>query len=267
MKDLILQITATTGLSVGLIAVLAYFFREWIILRLSKSIQHEYNTELEEFKSDLRRQEKEINSVRETALMSALDGHRSFNERKAKAIDDLWAGFLETQKMVAAVHMISPLKLDKISEDIKNPIYQEFISSIVKPLNIDPENISIENSIRGRSSRPWIPENIWSVYAAYSSVVMEAVVLFKCLDCGLDTRKFINQDPLLKALEKALPDLSIDWNKITNASWPTLLEILETKLLMEIRKEVSPKYRDEQALERIKSMSDKINNPDSQKIQ
>ncbi|MCB9965768.1 MAG: hypothetical protein H6855_06775, partial [Rhodospirillales bacterium] len=233
------EIIVSTGFSVTAVSVIGYFLRDWLAVRLSKGIQHEYDIRFANLESDLRRRESEINSIRDKVLNTAMNGHQCFEERKIKAMDDLWAGFMETQKLCAAVHMLSPFNLDGIAESFDKDSVQQFIAEIIKPLKIDPENMNTGEALRGRSSRPWIPPHIWHVYKAYSSVVMLAVSYLHALNNGVDPRKFIIKSALPDALNKALPDVSMNWDELSHAVWPTLLDLLETKLLVEIQKEVS----------------------------
>ena len=86
------QILVSTFLSSTLIGLIIYIFRKWIIIRLAKSVQHEYDLKFAKFDSDLRSKENEIESIRKTLLASAMDRYHYFEKRKVKAIDDLWAG-------------------------------------------------------------------------------------------------------------------------------------------------------------------------------
>jgi hypothetical protein len=252
------EIIVSTGLTLVAVSGLAYFFRDWLAIRLSKGIQHEYDVRFANLESELRRKEGEISSIRDIVLTTAMSGHHCFEERKIRAFDDLWAGFMETQKLSSAVHILSPLNLDKISEILDQDSVQRFISGFVTPLKIDPENMNMVETLRGRSSRPWIPAHIWSVYGAYSSIVLQAVTYLHALNGGIDPRKFIKEGALPDALSKALPDVSMNWNELSYSVWPMLLDLLETKLLVEIQKEVSGQYADEKALARVKYISSKI---------
>lgn len=91
----------STFSSAGLIAALAWLFRNAIETRLRASVQHEFNEKLETFRADLRKSEEtfkadlrakesQIEALRGGALSGLVSRQTVLDKRRLEAIEQLW---------------------------------------------------------------------------------------------------------------------------------------------------------------------------------
>lgn len=236
-----------------------FLSKNWLITRLTKSIQHEYDKKFAEIESRLRVREAEISDIRQAAISNAMISQNALDERRLKAIDDLWRGVLEARKYELASEFMSHLKIEEVSKGINEPNAKEFVDAVAKMSGVDKVLDDAEDRKRAQLSRPWIGQEIWVVYSAYTSLVYYPILVFKALQTGgKDPLKFIKTDNIYQETKKALPNLDVDWDNLHYAVIPRMLELLKDRLLMEIECVVSGEVADKEIHDRIASMSRNI---------
>lgn len=245
--------SATTVLGVGFVA---YLLKNWILVRLTKSIQHEYDTKLADINSELRKTENEIGDVRKAAISNAMISQGAIDKRRLEAIDHIWQGFMDSKKNIIGVTVLATLNIQEVSKSIDQGKVKLFIDTISKSINLNPKEIYGEPTKLAQSARPWVGPKIWTIYTAYNSVIFYPIAVFMAFKEGVkDPLKYIKRDKIVDDVRKALPDLKIDWDNLHDAVLPTLLELLEINLLQEIEFIISGKRSDIETHQRAVNMA------------
>lgn len=260
MSELFIPILLSSSGTIALSGLILFLFKNLIINRLTKGVQHEYDQKLENLKYELRKQENEISDVRKAAISNAMISQNSIDQKRLQALENLWDGFIDIKKNIMAPNILATIKAEEIAKDIKNPKIKDFIEAITKTINLDdPKKIFHDSSIKVQKSRPWIGRKIWAIYTAYSSLISYSVlVLISLKTLNEDPLKLLDRAKTVDTVKKALPDLNIDWDNLNDAIIPHLLELLETVLLNEIDLVISGEASDLEANKRAVKISQQL---------
>ena len=253
------SIVSSVG-TAGIIAFIAFIFRKWITIRLSKSIQHEYDHKLAEISSELKKGEDELSDIRKTMMSGISTAQIALNDRRLKAIDDLWAGLLEAKKNSLPIRFLASLNVDAIGDEINNPKAQDFVDVLAKSINLqEPKEMFSESSLKASTAQPWVGPEIWALYTAYTSIIFYGITVFIALQNRIGTpKKLLDVKSINESIQKALPELELDWNNLSEAIFPELLTLIEIKLLQEIETTISGKKSDFETYQRIYDMQEQL---------
>ncbi len=81
MSEQLINILSSSAISGGLVAVVLFLSKEWIKNRLTMSIRHEYETKMEQLKSELNhKSEKELAALRTELQIAANDKNFRFSK-------------------------------------------------------------------------------------------------------------------------------------------------------------------------------------------
>jgi len=235
----ILLTTTSTSLLIG---VVIYLTRNLIATRLTKSVQHEFDTKLsdvnsrlriseESFKADLIRKQAEIQVLQNGAIQGRLNRVITLDKRRLEAVDQMWGAVHGLSFAKGVAGSMAVFDWDKISQEVtRNPRAKEMFTAFKVDANKANEPIKL-----AQQARPFITPVAWAYYAAYQAIVMHALALVKMLEFGLDARKFMKSDNLISLIKTALPHCSeyIDQHGPSAAYY--LLDQLENSLLEELR--------------------------------
>lgn len=238
----------------GAFALVVWLARNLIANRLTKSVQHEFDVKLAAIQSTLREREAELSAVRQTVLSAMASNQGILDKRRFEAVDHLWEGFLSVRKLLWAVHVLSVLKVDVISQEVKNPNVQAFLEVITKPL--DSTVLTGEAVWNAQKSQPWVSPMAWALYAAYSVIIQYAyLTLFGLKNRLPNPQRYMSRDKIIEMLRTALPDFKIDWDQLSDVVLPNVIEALEMKLLKEIQDFISGRQADADTLDRARRIS------------
>lgn len=82
----------------SLLALAIWFFRSLISTWLTKSIENEFNTKLENLRSELRAKEAQIDALRSGAMSGLMSRQSKLYERQIEAIEQVWEAVTELGK-------------------------------------------------------------------------------------------------------------------------------------------------------------------------
>ncbi len=235
-------------------AVVVWLARNLIVNRLTKSVQYEFDAKLAVIQSTLREREVELSSVRQTVLSAITSNRGIVDERKLQATDHLWEGLLSARKLLWAVHAVSTLNIDAISKQLQNPGMQAFVEAITKPL--DSTALTGTAVWNAQKSQPWVSPMAWALYTAYSVVMGYAHLILIGLKSGVpNPQSYMSREKMIEMLRTALPDLKLDWDKLSDVQLPNVLEALELRLLREIQDFISGHQLDADTLDRARRIT------------
>lgn len=227
-----------TSLSIGIVL---FLLRNWIITRLKESISHEYNQRLETIKSELRKSETEVDSLRTSLLSGTIHRGKLIYEKRIHATQVIWE----------CTHRIAPLRqVAKFMRRInyENAAYlaqtQKDIRDFVRAFGIN-KNITEIGYNEAKKVQLFLSNLAWAYYESYHALACHAVLQQIIIEEALPPN--LLDDKSVKTLLIAIyPDkkVFIEGSKI--AELYDLMDDIEQKLFTELKALLKGKENDEE---------------------
>jgi len=239
IPDFALNVLSTTVISGGLLAFVAWLLRSWITERLKNAIKHEYDRDMEAYKSVL--------SLVHTATA---EGQRAAIEARLKAFDRIWAAILALRNHSGAITtFLDAMTVSDYARTKNNPQFQKLLSGIgatrLEKMNPD---------LQVEEARPYVGEIVWALFFAYQAIHIRIELL---ITTGTDT-EVVNwyTDTANSAFIKAVLDASeaqafesIQFGKIA-----FFRRTVEAKILMHSKKLISGAQHGDEAAEQAQAI-------------
>ena len=186
------------GLTVA-VSIILFASKNWIIARITKDVQHDFDVKLEniraalknneeQLKSALREKELEIEALRTSVLSGSAGRQALLDKRRFEAVEKIWTAVNDFTPLKGLYQMTASLNYDAIAKQINNPKIQQFLGTIITTA-ADPRNIKNV----ARDERPFVPEISWSYFDAYITLLYFNFARFETLKLGqrsTKTRKY-----------------------------------------------------------------------------
>ena len=220
-----------------------FFARHKLQRWATKSVEHRFDSDLENlrgelrrkedvFKAELARNEKRVDALRSPGLQILVSKRNAVAHRQLQAIDQLWDAVGKQAQLKFACRLLQPINLEAVCEqrmlDAKTKELFSKIYDISGLANIKPSDHHL--------ARPYVTEKCWAIFAAYQAVGGYAAAWLAMLKSGLADRALIRDEEVLALTKAALPLQAefIDQHGAQSAFY--MMEILETAVLNELRK-------------------------------
>lgn len=243
--------------STSLFAVLLWLSRNLIITRLTNSVKHEYNEKIEklknqlrmneeEFKTDLKLKEAQIEALRSGALSNISSRQTSIFNRQLIAIEELWELVISLAPAKTASFYISTFRVENLTKEVinKNPKLKSFIAVAG---NIDLEQFTATQFLK---SRPFISPVTWAYYSAYRSILVHAAIRLQLLSKGQDMGEVVDIKQIISLITIALPHRKNYVEEHGFNSFHFLIDELESKLLESFDLMIKGEESDQASLEK-----------------
>lgn len=241
----------------AILALALWLARNLIATRLTKSVQHEFDTKLESlrtelrkneelFRADLRAKETEIAVLRSGAMTAMASRQVAFDKRRLDAIDQLWSAFIALGPAKGILVLMSGFNLDKVFE--RAP-HEEKLREVFKQIGTGFDEKKIDFSV-SEKARPFVSPMAWALFSAYQAIVLQAVAKLRLIQFGFGNMDLLDKDGIKKLVKVALPLYEAYIEEHGDKGYYLLLETLETKLLEELRKMMAGEEDDKEAVER-----------------
>lgn len=248
---------ATTVLSASVVlGFVVWLSKNIIITRLTSSVKHEYNAQLENLKAELRGKSEEIASIRDMALASAKGHSNAIEIRKLEAIDDLWRGFLEFKKCSGPLQTIAHLNKKNVAKRVTEPKLQMFLATLFPDITKKLQDEIIDKAAQ---AEPWVSRLAWAYYAAYSGMVYYVHAWGHTAQIGIDPSELTDHKTVNKLMAEALPNYTIKLNQDNSHLFVEASNLIELKLLMELKESIKGHEVDAAAVERAKNIMIAVN--------
>jgi hypothetical protein len=248
------------------VPVAIFLARNWLVAWISNSVQHRFNVKIEElraelrkseegFKSDLRDKEAEISTLRNSVLGGSASRQALLDKRRFESVERVWTAVNDLGGQLKGLSLwMSVLNYKVLAKEASDPKVQEFLSSFGKTV---PEFQQIKDV--ARDERPYLPELAWAYFSAYSMILTTIYARYMVLRTGLpETEQYLSTDALKKILKATLPHCS-DWiDENEPERYYHLLEQIELRLLVELRKILEGKQADEADATRAKAIMEMV---------
>lgn len=237
MPDWLPAITTTGGFAIAL-----WLARNLIATRLTKSVEFEFNTKIEEIKteqrnseerlkSELRAKEAQIAALQTGALSAMASRQQSIDKRRLEAIDQLWASFMAlTPARSTAIAMTSINFEVAAKEAERNPQARKVFETM--SFGLDPKNLDTSSAQR---ARPFLSPAVWATFSAYSTVCLHAAMRMMTLRHGWGANVLADNNPINKLIVAVLPHYKEYLDEHGPAVYNHVLDALESKLLQDIQ--------------------------------
>lgn len=251
---------ASAGSTTVLTALLAWLFKSWITVRLTKSVQHEYDEKLTTLRSKLTRQEEsfraelhERSSSIERLSNQVFSGlshqHNLLFQKRIDGIDAILKSIELLRSGRVAAEFLSSFRLDKISKSTTDyPKIQQLFKTFADSIDDDDIKSSTCHHIR-----PYVSPMCWASFKAYRGVIMYGVSVVKFIPQGFDMTMF-DEQKILNLAQVALPDYSSNLEKFGVSSALALIHKLEASVHSEIQKMLDGTVTDQKDLSRAASI-------------
>jgi hypothetical protein len=207
--DLISWLPSITTTS--LLALALWLGRRLIETRLTKTVEHEFNTRLEalraEFRTkeellraDLRSKETEIAALRSGAMTAMASRQMALDKRRLEAVDQLWSAVTALGSAKAVSAFMAVVKFDAAAEEAaKNPKVREMFA--LMSTGFDPTKIDSSGSAR---ARPFVSQMTWALFAAYQAIATQAVLKLQIIKLGVGAN-LLDKNAVSRLVKAALP--------------------------------------------------------------
>lgn len=254
----------TTG---GLVAAVLWLARNLIITRLTRSVQSEFDSKLEELRAELNGKQAQIDSLRSGAMSGLLARQGKLYERQILAIDQLWESVIELEKAKVISSYVAVFKFDECaSEAAKSEKFRQIFDVVGRGFDLENVNLS-----EAQKARPFLTPLAWAYYSAYASVLGLAATKLKMLQMGIsDPLRFINLEHTDTLLKTVLPWQADYIDKYGSQTHNLLLDEVEKLLLLELQNIQAGKETDEENTKRAKEiikMAEEVNETNTASIQ
>lgn len=258
IMDVVLTVLGSVAAMATALAVPA--IREAVGRYVAGFVQYHFDERIENLKSELRRgeerfaanlraNEQQLRSLAGTALSLRSNRQAALDVRRLQAVEKLWAAKIATDRMRMAAALVSGLNLEELFKAAENndPKIRNFAEALDKLTGLDlKKEAPLASAV---SERPFLPPNVWALFAAYQGVMIHSVMNLKVLAIG--TTKFLKKEDTLKPLMLlALPEYKSYIEKYGFSGYYHLLDILDQKLLNAIAEMLDGKDIDESTLRR-----------------
>ena len=241
----------------SLFAVALFLSRNLIITRLNNSIKHEYNEKLEALKTNFKKNEErlradlnakaaQIDALRAGALSGVINRHAVLYNRKLQAVEDLWEEVVALSPAKVGSTFLPYLNYEKsMNEASQNPKFAESIGFLVD--RVDLEKL---RDLKAQKTRPFISELAWAYFSAYLSIIIYSIAKLKALgNAIISIESIIDSKKVTELFKTALPQHLSHIEESGPNMYPVFLDMLEKKILSEIKNILEDRQADEKSIE------------------
>jgi len=250
----------------AIFAFALWLARNLIATRLTKSVQHEFDSKLESiraelrkseelFKADLRAKETEITVLRSGAMSAMASRQVAFEKRRLDAIDQLWSAFIVLGPAKMILVSMSGFDLDNVFDRVP---HDDKLREIFKSMGTSFDVTKIDFTV-SEKARPFVSPMAWALFAAYQAIVMLAVAKLRLIQLGVGNKELLDTDRTKTLLKAALPLFEISIEEHGDKVYHLLLDTLETNLLDEFRKMIAGEEDDLEAVARAAKIVEAAN--------
>ena len=241
----------------ALFAAALWLGRNVISTRLTKSVEHEFNTKLESvrsqmreseerLKAELRAKETEIAALRSGALTALASRQMAIDKRRLEAIDQLWTSVTALGAARGIAALMSSISFEKAAPITERDPKARQVFEIMGTA-FDIKSLDLSGASK---ARPFLSPMVWATFSALQAVVMHAVMRWHILKGGLGAEDFMDNEAISKLIKVALPHYSNYIDKFGPSAYFYVLEALDDQLLKEIQQMLSGVEADKASIER-----------------
>ncbi len=224
------------------VLVIGWLLRNVIANRLTHSVKHEFDTKLENLKAelktkeealkaDLRAKENELAAMRGGAMSAMASRQMAIDKRRLEAVDQLWDAFNNLAPLRNMAEILAQYDFEAVAKAAENNPKMRQAFEMFSQF-ADPTKITFGEP---HKARPFVSPMGWAYFAAYNSIAIQAMVKAQVLRFGMPA-KLVSNEKIASLVKTALPEFATTIEQHGDAIYHYLLEILESKLLLELQR-------------------------------
>lgn len=153
---------ASAAVGGSLIAALAWLLRSWITERLSQSIKHRYDRDIEAYKNAM-----------VFAISASAEGQKSAIEGRMRGFDRIWKAMLAVRNNTGPINtFLDILTVDEYKTIKNHPHFQALVGDLNEEriMKMIPDQYVEE-------ARPYVGEVVWSLFSVYQAFNVRIIML------------------------------------------------------------------------------------------
>lgn len=212
---------------------------------VEKGVQHGFERQIEQLRSDIRSKEEDIKSLRAGALANMAAHHEELDRRRIKAAENLWAATVFQRRFQLITSFMAILSVPAIeellkAEGAKGKQYMETIWQVSGMDKLVQEQLPLADA-----ERLFVSPRAWMAFEALRSITGRAVAIAGMLKSGMGTDALKKSDDSNALIKSILPHQSDYLEKYPDTGPYYLMKQLEEVIFVELTTAFSSseKYR------------------------
>lgn len=231
----------------SLLAFALFLSRSLLITRLQASVESEFNSKIEELKSNLRKKELQFESLRSGALTGMVARQNVLYERQIEATDQLWEAVIDLHRAKPIATSLSIMNIEALAKGAKENPQLKYVFDLID------NGFDLQDTKHNQAelAKPYVSVLAWAYYQAYETALYYSVAQLKVLKAGVeDPKKFMNSESATKLIKTALPHRSDYIDKLGDRSFYYLIDELEGLILEALKSTLEGKKVDAENVQR-----------------
>lgn len=222
-----------------------YFLKAFV----EKGVQHGFDRQIEQLRSDIRSKEEDIKSLRAGALANLAAHHEELDRRRIKAAENLWAATVFQRRFQMITAFMAILSVPAIEKSFKadGDKVKQFMETIWQVSGMD--KLLSEQLPSADAERLFVPPRAWMAYEALRSISGRAVATAGILKTGMGTDVLKKDDDSNALIKSVLPHQSEYLEKYPDAGPYYLMKQLEEVVFIELTTAFSSSEKYRKAIE------------------
>lgn len=221
----------SSGLFFTIAFAVLYYFRDQLTTYLHSRIKHKFNRELETLRSELARDRETLQALRVGALGVRAQRQSIIDQRRVEAVDQLWAAVKELNKLRWICGAMASVKWPEAAEMAATDVRAQRMFQTIAG---NKTNEKVSHGAHG--SRPYVSPLAWALFSTMQTVLGFSLMQMTVLRTGVGPEIVADQEKIFAPIIAALPDFKDIVEKHGHTSFPFIVEILEERILNELRK-------------------------------
>ena len=249
-------ILTTSGISIVIFSFLAWMGRNFIAQFFKNAIKYDYDEKIEKLKAEIKSNESDILALRSGALSGVVERQKVLFSKQVLAVEKLWANVILLMPAKNASMLMQAVDYDEWAKKSERDGDVRKTFEMMGNSTFQFEKIKKLNAL---DIRPFVSEILWAYYWSYQSILIHDLTKIQLIKIGTYVEKIDDTKHLERLLVAALPEYkeTIENNKTT--SYYHFLELLENKILDEIKKILDGGESDKDNIEKAKTILDIAN--------
>lgn len=255
MFDEFLKWLSTVLTSAVFLSAIAYFSRSALTKFISKSIEHRFDRKIENFKSDIRDNEKEFEQIRQFIGSTRRERDSTLQAKRFEAAEALMRSRQFLSQFTMLVEYVKMLNMEEILKNRNDPKITQFIKTLADPVGID-EKLRVYGEFDRTMPDLYLSEKVKKLFDIYQSIMLNAVMIMKVLSLpGLNiSPDLYKKDVLKNMIIESAPFAKDGFDKFGDSYAYLWLNYFHDQILKELRNEllgITSMTNDTQAATRV----------------
>ncbi|NCH29719.1 hypothetical protein EHI88_04730 [Cronobacter malonaticus] len=225
--------------SATVLGAILYFTRSSLTKFIGKSIEHRFEKKLENFKAEIRENEKEIEQIR--AFMSSARRERdsALQAKRFEAAEALMRMRQFLGQLSVFVEYLKILNMEEILKKRDDPKIHQFINDLTRHADIDGK-LATYAAFDKTITELYLSERVRKIFEVYRAVIMNATITMKLLSMpGLKIIPDIfKKDELKNMIIELVPSAKSGFDKFGDNHAYYWLNYFHNEISTELRNEL-----------------------------